>query len=686
MEDFVTNAIKTLNDKSINNIIDDIEQLLRCPTSFQLLNNPVVADDGNVYEHIVISDNYESYDKRSPLTREQITDNFRVVNNFKDMVNNLITIRPDLKDEIFFVDFSYTGNKSAILKLLSTRNHAKLKKYNDFVLFDKVNTCGCGNCNNTVFIAQLLSHKVSSDILSHVIYNSVDIDQIGSNPVVSELEHYICANSKDKKIVDYLLKKNYPFTCYDKNFYPPLITAYLNNNTIIINALKKHGLSLRSFNTKNTQVITKLIDDKTDASLKVIKIFIAEGLSFNKPIYDGMNMLNYACKNTHDKLILSLFDIIKNIHEEELYDPTQLRMYIANGGENTTVLKLLMNLYEITSININALFTTAINKFNTDLMDILLLNINMKFIIPNNIFNRLILLNAPLYMFQYFVDKHVNIIPLINTLKYNKSLLFIAATLKRYDLVAYLMTYQITMGPKNLQPILMELITNDESYKSKKSYSYINKYNNKKNYRTSLESESNDILPTYIITGLLNMGCTINDKIVSYANARNDQDIMRIIVKHIINNTEDLDIKIGGKKLIHNILETVNDFEIIKTCVDKLPHLNYPDEKKWYPIHYALRYQTNDDIIKYIIDKTISIGIEECVNSQGYGAMHFACLYSTRNIICYLALDNKLDINGSVPGNVNNNNYSCFNLVESNSKLSPVDKEMVVDMFCGILF
>ena len=86
--------LKEFYDKNEENI----QSLFSCPITCFFPAEPVVADDGNIYDEDAISTWYNSNHGKSPLTNQKMTNNFQTIPLWNDIIKMFVEIDTDLKD------------------------------------------------------------------------------------------------------------------------------------------------------------------------------------------------------------------------------------------------------------------------------------------------------------------------------------------------------------------------------------------------------------------------------------------------------------------------------------------------------------------------------------------------------------------------------------------------------------
>ena len=108
----------------------DIENFT-CPLTGELLFEPVIADDGHLYEKQVIS-TWLSNNDISPITRQYISDNLKDCYVIKNIIDELIKHTPELKKNQYKPDMTFHSNISKILNYIDNNRYDKLLEFTEY--------------------------------------------------------------------------------------------------------------------------------------------------------------------------------------------------------------------------------------------------------------------------------------------------------------------------------------------------------------------------------------------------------------------------------------------------------------------------------------------------------------------------------------------------------------------------
>lgn len=300
----------------INTINLDLDiELFICPLTNQIFNDPVIAEDGQLYERSAI-EQWFSENKISPLSRKVIHTNLVESYTIKNILDSLLRKNPDLKLQQFEIDNSHQMNENTIIKLINSSQYNKLLNYAkfDFNIFMK----------RIILFEKLLSHA-PNDILKYVIDNTIDIDcknKIGTKPI-----HMIC-NSCNYDIIKYVFEKGANFELEDDSKWRPIHHLCYNSRDDIIEYLIKNKLV--DLNCKTNLGWLPIHAACHYCSLRTIILFAITGIGLNEKInkYSGQTC-SYTCSDLLKKNIK-----LKSVKLSDIEDIKKLLGSIDNLNNN----------------------------------------------------------------------------------------------------------------------------------------------------------------------------------------------------------------------------------------------------------------------------------------------------------------------------------------------------------------
>jgi len=251
----------------------DIENFV-CPLSNEIFLDPVMADDGHLYERQMIS-TWLSNNDISPITRKEMSDTLRDCYVIKNLITHILLKNPQLKDSQYKIDNTFRSNIPIIENYLANNRFDKLLDYIEYdmqYLFehrmlinilehgnDKISKHifnGCTNINfsdgngNSVVID--ICEYGSDELIRHVIGNGVNLnwkDRAGWS-----ILHYLCLRGLTESI-RYVLDKGVSLEEENIHGWRPIHAAcyYCNEDTIKLLISKNVNLrtKIKRFNDEN---------------------------------------------------------------------------------------------------------------------------------------------------------------------------------------------------------------------------------------------------------------------------------------------------------------------------------------------------------------------------------------------------------------------------------------------------
>lgn len=204
-----------------------IKESIYCPISSQIFLEPVVAEDGNIYEKDLIIDWIEKY-HNSPITRQSMSSKVYPSKFIKNLVEEYLKNNPKLKDDVYIQDMTCNTHLSDIHNFIKNKHFDKLLKYNEYdikklienqfsyqyLIYDARNHCYKNKNKNKSYFRYLLEECTNINILKRVIDNSINFDKPTINSRLGI--HYICLYGS-KEFIEYMIDKRVSFSGITKN-------------------------------------------------------------------------------------------------------------------------------------------------------------------------------------------------------------------------------------------------------------------------------------------------------------------------------------------------------------------------------------------------------------------------------------------------------------------------------------
>lgn len=279
----------------------------KCPLTNLIFLNPVVAEDGYVYEYMAIKF-WLNKDDISPITNEKMGNNLIHIKHYKKIINDILNKNPELVEWQFTKKKPYFLFRYEFIQNLLNKHYDKLVIYTDIILNDSLDD------SNTTVAKYLFTNckKIPSetvnaqqyydDIIKKVIDNSIDFDSYddnGSKPI-----HVACRYS-NQNIIKYFIDRGVDLNCSDIKGNKPIhyITEYQNNNDMIISHFLDNNLTV--FNCNGMLPIHLISKNLSDWSN--IQPFIDANCNLEAVSKEGFRPLHYICKYGPSSEIIKKF-------------------------------------------------------------------------------------------------------------------------------------------------------------------------------------------------------------------------------------------------------------------------------------------------------------------------------------------------------------------------------------------
>lgn len=194
-----------------------MEHIIICPITCQIMNNPVIASDGNIYERDAIEEWYY-YSCYSPITRQFINDEFYDIVKIKNLIDMYLDIYPDKRKEQYKTNYDMINNINRINNFIIKGNFEKLMNYKKYTL------------SKIQYV--VLLYKCDNNIIKYIIDNSENLEYEDNG---RRLLHILCLGS-NIEIIKYIIDKDINLNC---GFYTPIFLITNNNN---LSLEEKHTL------------------------------------------------------------------------------------------------------------------------------------------------------------------------------------------------------------------------------------------------------------------------------------------------------------------------------------------------------------------------------------------------------------------------------------------------------------
>lgn len=252
------------------------EKLFYCPLTKLILFEPVLADDGYVYEELAIKD-WLKHNSYSPVTKKHISSHTKHIEPLKLAISEYITNNPDKKTEQFLYRKPFSYFKDEFFQVLKNKKYDSIKSYSSFILgynicYDTLCAFICKNCPN--------------DIVMYVIDNAVDMEY--SNNKLKAIQTFIMYSNEE--VIKYALSKLKDKNVNDSNDNSIMhyIFEYHESNNSLIEHCLEQGLPLNVVNKDGNRPL-KYILDKCDVGLLNNAIKNGMDINLGPTFFDAMS-------------------------------------------------------------------------------------------------------------------------------------------------------------------------------------------------------------------------------------------------------------------------------------------------------------------------------------------------------------------------------------------------------------
>lgn len=207
-----------------------IESNIVCPISQEIFYEPVLADDGFVYEKMEI-EKWFSLNKSSPVLRKPVASTRLIPQPFvKSIVTSYLQLNPDKRGEQYKPDFRHKHNVATINDIFRRRSYSELLLYKNFR----------PKLSKFYHLKQFIL-CASQTIIKHYIDYCIDLEYKYANGM--RLIHIIVLRG-DLELVKYMLEQIDDIDCQNVEGLTPLHLAVIKNSHQIIEYLVNSGANV----------------------------------------------------------------------------------------------------------------------------------------------------------------------------------------------------------------------------------------------------------------------------------------------------------------------------------------------------------------------------------------------------------------------------------------------------------
>jgi hypothetical protein len=281
-----------------------IYDCLKCPLTNLYFHDPVLAEDGVIYERMAITHCvHEKFGSKTTLVP------VKLVKSIVDTIGN------KLEDNKFLNKKPYFLFKKELIADLENEEYNNLLKYTEIVLTDYFDV------SNKVTIGfELLSACKSNDIIKHVINNSIDFDMFGPNNL--KLIHNVSCVS-NQVIFKFLVEnKNVVINEKDSRGNYPLhnVAKFFDKIDLIYDMFTDENLLMTdNYGLTVAHYLAKYVDlNYSEEKFNLVNRIMKNSNIRNVRSNRGLNCFHYVCQfASNPDTIKKLFDLkeIDNIED-----------------------------------------------------------------------------------------------------------------------------------------------------------------------------------------------------------------------------------------------------------------------------------------------------------------------------------------------------------------------------------
>lgn len=587
-----------------------------CPITKQIFSNPVIADDGNIYEKDAITQWFD-YNKKSPITREKMSKKLTSVNLLTAIIDDLIKNDPKLKEKQYISSKEFTKHKSEIYKFIKNNNFDELLNYHYYKCYD---------LERDTIKVKLYDNKKKQKKISylHYIFRFCQKDNLLIHIIdnmISNSENYIkymCMFSSESLILKYISESplNFKFSTKYKwnalHFFAK--RGFKNAMKLILEKVPHININKLTKNKYTPLMIAIKFKQQ-----KIIKLLIKKLSSSSKFVNDN---ITFAIKYSMPfKMIKHMIDNCK-LNDDILFHMFNDKKYVGAIDVIKYLIKFGVGLDYVNKNDDNILHIACKSKLSSNEIMTMLIQKNPSLINKKNKDDgttpwMLALYHKKFKTFMY-MEKYANFAIKSNI---NSGLVHFLAENANYNVFKHITdNYKLKFNKRN------DI--------GKNALHYALKNGNNPQICEKLINECDVMIRNKYRKYPIHYALEYNKKFPN-------------IIKQIIHKMDNLEVKYNGDLPIHYAAKFQN-LEIIKLLIDRGANLESKSQHKQKPIHLICEHNAKDEIIKYMIDvKQVDI---ESVDTFGFRPLHYICWKGSIDLIKYMiekTKDHSIDIETS---------------------------------------
>ncbi|QKF94400.1 ankyrin repeat protein [Fadolivirus algeromassiliense] len=283
---------------------DNLLKYLTCPITQLIFCDPVMAEDGHLYEFMAIK-NHITRNNTSPVTNEKMGNMLIRAVKVKAMIDDFLVDNPEYKSNQFLFRKPFYLFTKEFIDNLREKKYEQLKEYTNVILNTEIG-------KESLF--ELVCKNCPDDVVKYIIDNSIDYDVYDKRKL--KPIHSVCKyGSKD--VLMYIAKKGVDLNSEDMNGETPLSYLLLYRTKEDYNAMIPEFLELGvdvNKSNKNGYTVAHLTINNGD--LPMLQLLVTYGLTIGtvSQKLGGLNVLQYAFRESKGTDVIKyIIDLNQNL-------------------------------------------------------------------------------------------------------------------------------------------------------------------------------------------------------------------------------------------------------------------------------------------------------------------------------------------------------------------------------------
>lgn len=365
-----SNKTAFITDTKDSNIKYSYEEL-RCPITHEIFLDPVVCEDGFVYERYAIEDWFKKK-STSPLTNTEITNkNTFPVFYIKKIIDDLLIRNPELKKEQYTLILTHNNNVKEIQNIMTSKKYRELLRYTQYslnLLFEHKELF-----NN--FMEQCGDLRIYKHIIDNC-YDLVDARCVDNWSILHFICTYIKQDSIRHELIRYVINKGVSVntTTIPKKSTALHMLCYYYGNLKDIQYIIEQKADINSVNNVEYSAIHYLCSrtNYSEESINILKELLSAGCKLDNITDDNYKThpLYLACISNNVDIVKYLISIQKELSETII----NILIKLISNSSNLELIDCILSIDEknITNKNTFTILKKACVKNNTELFKLLI--------------------------------------------------------------------------------------------------------------------------------------------------------------------------------------------------------------------------------------------------------------------------------------------------------------------------